>query len=177
MYVQLRFPIECSPEEAWRALRSVAVVREIYAPLLDVRPVSPFIPAEPGASLAAEDVLAPGTMWEPGEVECEIRLLGVIPLGRQIIRVNFERSRDGSADIFVDTGGATAGPLKFLRGWRHRMAVAPDPADPTRTLWRDRVEFHGPAAPVFWFLLWSLWQVRGASIRRLAPGWSESVRS
>lgn len=199
MYVQLKLSLDCEPEAAWRALRSVAVVREIYAPVIDVRPVGDFIPAGGGEGIDRERVLSPGTMWEPGSVDCDVRLFGLIPVGRQTIRVGFDRSRDGEAHIFSDTGGASAGPLSLLRGWRHRMAVsplpgggaAPDPArggtarDPGegdaasaggRTLWRDRVEFHGPFAAIEWPVIWLIWQFRGARIRRLAAGWSDRDR-
>lgn len=174
MYVQLKFPIRCDAPAAWRAVRSVSVVREIYSPVLDVHPITDFLPTE-GDRIDRERVLSPGTMWEAGSVECEVRLLGFLPIGRQIIRVQFTRARAEDANIFEDTGGATAGPLALLRGWKHRMAISVDPDHPERALWRDRVDFHGPFAPLCWPALWLLWQVRGARIRALAPGWTELV--
>lgn len=173
MYVQLKFPMDTPSDAAWRALRSVAVVRELYSPLVDVRPLGDFIPENGSASVELENLEAVATMWEPGSVECRARLFGIIPLGRQIIRVSFEQAEDGRTNLFVDTGGATSGPLALLTGWRHRMAVSPLPGDPGRSLWRDRVEFHGPMAPLYWPVLWALWQWRGQKIRALAPGWAQ----
>lgn len=159
MYVQLRFTLPCAPDDAWRALRSVAVLRELYGPALSLYRVS---------GIEADE-------WAAGDARFALRLFGVIPLGQQDIVVSFERARSGDVRIFRDSGGAVTGPLALLTGWRHRMAVAADPAHPGHTLYRDRVEFHGPFAAISWPVLWTIWQWRGRRLRSLARTWSTPV--
>lgn len=176
MHVQLKLVLDTDPSAAWRALRSPTVMRELYAPLLSV-------------GTGGE------TLWSNKVDEVPLSFAGVLPLGRQLITLEYDESSYAGVTILRDTGGPSTGPLSALRGWNHRMAIsrAPDsgkpggrpagqpggqhedsglPEQPLRTLLRDRLTFHGPAAGAFWYPLWAIWQWRGARLRSMAPNWA-----
>jgi hypothetical protein len=160
MRILLKLVIDCDADAAWRALHSPRAVAELYGPMVDLAPLGP-------------DALP--TAWEPGaDVGVEMRLVGRVPLGRQLIHVS-ERTvpgPHGPVRIFRDSGIPIAGPLAALDVWDHQMAVSPAPGDPAKTLWRDRLVIGGRAAPVLWPALWATWQWRAARIRALAPSWA-----
>lgn len=154
MFVQLKMVLDTDPPAAWRALRSPTVMRELYAPLLDI----------------GDDATA--TRWADTQSELPVRLAGLVPLGRQLVALEYDEQNSHGVKIMRDTGGARSGPLSLLRGWNHRMAVAPAPGEPGKTLLRDRLTFHGPAAAAYWYPLWAIWQWRASRLRDLAPGWA-----
>ena len=158
MRVLLKFTIDADADAAWRALHSPRAVAELYGPLVDMQPVS-TIP----------------TRWNDGE-DATVGLFfgGLLPMGTQLIEVHDRELDDGAGRvrIFRDTGIPLSGPLGSLRVWDHQMAVSADPADASRTLWRERLVFGGPTAPALWPVLWATWQWRAARIRTLAPSWA-----
>lgn len=156
----LKFVIDCDADAAWRAVHSPRAVAELYGPLLDLEPLVPRgLP----------------TAWSPGDdIPVQLSAFGGLPMGRQLIHAS-ERTvpgPDGPVRIFRDSGIPLTGPLASLDVWDHQMAVSPAPADPAKTLWRDRLVIGGPTAPALWPVLWSMWQWRGARIRALAPTWA-----
>ncbi|WP_437582649.1 hypothetical protein ACSAGD_10325 [Paramicrobacterium sp. CJ85] len=154
MFVQLKLVLDTDPAAAWRALRSPTVMRELYAPFVDVA------------------VAKAGTRWTDAADEASLRLAGLVPLGRQLINLRYDETSRAGVKIMRDTGKPTSGPLSTLRSWNHRMAVSAAPDDPGRTLLRDRLTFHGAAAPALWYPLWAIWQWRGSRLRDMAPSWA-----
>lgn len=155
MHVQLKIVLACTPDAAWRALRSPAVFSEVSAPLLRFEPLDgePPFPEE----------------WDAGPHPVHVRaLLGLLDAGTQNIDVSFRRR--GTARIFEDAGGPLTGPLTIVTRWRHRMAIAAGPT-PGTTLFRDRLEFSaGLLTPAVWVGFWAFWQWRGRALARLASG-------
>ncbi|WP_336646682.1 hypothetical protein [Microbacterium sp. USHLN186] len=160
MRIVLKFSIDCDADTAWRALHSPRVVGELYAPLLQMQPLLP-------AGLPQR--------WTPGdEVPVRLAAFGRVPVGTQLIHIS-ERTIDetaGRVRILRDSGIPLTGPLGALDVWDHQMAVSPLPGHPGRTLWRDRLTFDGPAAALFWPVLWASWQARALRVRALAPRWA-----
>ncbi|GHD47092.1 hypothetical protein D9V29_05625 [Mycetocola manganoxydans] len=159
MRVQLKMILDCDPFDAWRALRSPAVLRELYSPLLELDPGGP-VP----------------TLWEPGSMDVTVRGAGVVPVGRQRIDLDFDLTRMPGVRILVDSGRPLSGPLSLLDNWKHQMAVAPAPGNPARTLYRDRLDFGGPAAAALWMPMWTMWQWRGVRLKEMAPNWGFDPR-
>lgn len=158
MRILLKLVIDCDADAAWRALHSPTAVAELYGPLLSMRPLAQ----------------APSA-WEAGtDLPVQLSVAGAVPVGRQLISVSERRTTDrhGPVRIFRDSGIPLTGPLATLDVWDHQMAVSPAPRDASRTLWRDRLVFDGPAAALLWPVLWSAWQWRAARIRALAPSWA-----
>lgn len=157
MRVLLKMVLECSPDAAWRAIRSPAVFREVSGPLVSIE------------SLAADGF---PSVWEPGQHPVAMRGGGVLPIGKQIIRLRFETAQRGAVRILHDSGQPVTGAASAIRLWDHRMAVAPDPAGTGRTLYRDQLIVRaGVLTPAAWYALWAFWQWRGRKLRALAPTW------
>lgn len=159
MRILLKLELDCTADAAWRALHSPRAVTELYGPLLDMAPMAASLP----------------TSFEPGaDVPVEIRALGLLPVGQQLIHASDRYTEDanGPVRIFRDSGIPLTGPLAALDVWDHQMAVSPLPGDPSRTLWRDRLTIGGIAAVPLWPMLWAAWQYRGIRLQALAPTWS-----
>jgi hypothetical protein len=152
MRVLLKLVLDCDPDAAWRAIRSPAVFREVSSPL------------------AADGF---PTVWEPGQHPVEMRGGGVIPMGKQIIRLNFETRQHGDVRIVHDSGQGVTGAVSAIRLWDHQMAIAPDPAGTGKTLYRDQLRIGaGVLTPFAWYSLWAFWQWRGRKLQQLAPTWA-----
>lgn len=149
MRVTLRLELDAYPETVWAMLHDPLALGAVVAPLLELEPVGHrrFPPT-----------------WTPGDHLVRLRLLGLVPLGDQRIRLSTCRRR--GARILEDSGGPVSGILSLVSGWRHRMAVSPLPDG--RTLYRDRLDVSaGLLTPVVWLGLWMLWQYRARGIRRV----------
>ncbi|PJJ65673.1 hypothetical protein [Compostimonas suwonensis] len=161
MRVLLKFVLDTDPDAAWRALRSPAVFREVAAPLLGMT--------------SLEDAGFP-TIWQPGEHPVRVRAGGLLPIGRQLIRVSLDDRRADGVRILRDRGEGVSGALRAVTLWDHRMAVSPAPGSDdgtAKTLYRDQLTVSaGILTPAAWAGLWAFWQWRGLRLRQLAPGWS-----
>ena len=157
MRVLLKFVLDTDPDAAWRAIRSPAVFREVSSPFLKIR------------SLSADGF---PTIWQPGQHPVEIEGGGLVPLGKQIIRLSFLERPDG-VRIVRDSGRGVSGAVAIPTTWDHQMAISPDPAGTGKTLYRDRLIIGaGVLTPAAWYGMWALWQWRGARLRQLAPTWA-----
>lgn len=161
MQIRLRLELDCSPDVAWRAIRSPRAAAELYAPLLALAPAQ-------GAQPFPEH-------WSEGDdVEAQVRVFGLVGLGSQRIAIRLGRvylPGGGIAPALHDAGRPLTGPLALLDSWDHRMAIEPIPADPTRCLWHDRLVVHGAAANVLGPLLRVVWCLRGFRLPALARTW------
>ena len=158
MRVLLKEILDCSPDAAWRALRSPAVFREVSSPVVSVE------------SLEMDGF---PTIWTPGEHPVSLSALGLVPMGDQVIRLTMATTRKDGVRILRDTGRGVSGPLAAVTLWDHRMAVSPDPADTGKTLFRDQLIFRtGALTLASWPVFWALWQWRLHQLKRLAPNWS-----
>lgn len=161
MKVLLKFEIDTDVDAAWHALRTPATLAEIYAPLITMEQLG-----DDGDEMDATTM--------PPSLAVQLRLFGVIPIGRQLITVTTS-ARDFQGEtvrVFRDSGIPLTGPLASLDVWDHQMALSPVPGDPSRTLWRDRLVVGGPAALLLWPTLWAMWQWRQRRIRSLARTWA-----
>ena len=159
MRVLLKLVLDCSPDAAWRAIRNPEVFAAVSAPL------TTFSSLEPGGFPDS---------WEAGDHPVEVKALGLVPIGEQVIGISFPAERDG-ARIMRDTGRGLSGPLAMITRWEHTMAVSSAPDG--RTLYRDRLVFEaGPFTVLLWPVYWAFWQWRAIGMRRLAPGWERAAR-
>lgn len=157
----LKDVLDCDPDAAWRAIRSPAVLREVSSPLVAIG--------------SAEAVGFP-PVWEEGQHPVELRGLGLIPLGNQLISLGVSTRQDGGVRILRDTGRGISGSLAAVTHWDHSMAIAADPSGTGKTLYRDQLVFEaGPATLALWPAFWSFWQWRLRQLKRLAPTWRFDV--
>lgn len=157
MQVTLNFEIDCDVESAWRAIHSPDVAAQLYGPFLEMQPVTK-LPEK----------------WESGlEAKVAMRAFGLFSAGTQLIRIDDREitHEDTPVKIMRDSGRPLTGALAALKTWNHQMAVSPVHGSPGRTLWRDRLVFTGLAAPLYWPVLWTVWNLRTIRIKQLAPTW------
>lgn len=151
--------LDIDPDAAWRAVHSPRAAAELYGPFLQMRPIDGL-----------------PTSWEAGaEAAVTLTAAGIVPMGTQLLHVFDDERADASGTrtrIFRDAGAPLTGPLALLRVWDHQMAISPAPGEPGRTLWRERLVIGGAWAPVFWPVLWTVWRLRAARLRRVAPTWA-----
>ncbi|MGI9821868.1 hypothetical protein [Agromyces sp. Marseille-Q5079] len=156
MRVLLKLELECTPDAAWRALHSPAVLREVVAPWLDFG--------------SLEDEGLP-TTWSEGRHRVQPRAFGRVPIGEEVIDLGYPGNLPDGVRMLRDSGGAISGPFALFDRWDHRMAVSALPGG--RTLYRDRLIAHaGALDAVAWYPTWAFWQWRGRRLRTLAPTWS-----
>ena len=119
MRVHLSTRLNAPPEWVATQLQSTAVFRHITAPLMRFRPVQ-------GARWPAH--------WEQGEFALDMRLLGVLPMGSQTVRISIEPPpQAGGWPTLRDNGDGL-----LMRRWDHRITLEPLP-DGT-TLYTDDVK-------------------------------------
>jgi len=158
MRVLLKLVLDCAPDDAWRAIRSPKVFREVSAPLTQ------FTSLEVGGF---------PPLWEPGEHPVRMSALGLCPVGQQVIDVSYSEPHDG-VRVMRDSGRGLSGPLALVSTWEHSMAISELPDG--RTLYRDQLVFGaGAITPLMWPLYWAFWQWRGAALARLAPSWGQGT--
>ena len=155
MRILLKLVLDCSPDAAWRAIRSPSVLTAVSAPL------TVFTSQEPDGF---------PELWQAGVHPVEVPAGGLVKIGDQTIDVSYPVRADG-VRMLRDTGRGLSGPLALITSWEHTMAIAPAPAG--RTLYRDRLEFEaGALTLLLWPMYWAFWQWRAFGIRRLAPTWT-----
>ncbi len=154
MRVLVKMVIDCTPDAAWRAIRSPAVLEAVS------RPFTVFRSLEAGGF---------PELWEAGVHPVAIAAGGLWPIGEQAIDIAFAE-RPGGLRIMRDSGRGLSGPLALVSRWEHSMAISP--AAGGRTLYRDQLVFEaGLLGPLLWPVYWAFWQWRAHGIRRLATGW------
>lgn len=157
MQVMLKFRLKCTPQAAWEALHTPAVGMELYGPVIQIHSVAPF-----------------PRRWQSGDqATITLKLFGAFPVGVQSIKIHdYESQFEGQRiQIMRDHGEPLSGPLSLLRHWDHQMGVAADPKRPGQTIWRERLEIDGVVAPLFYPVLWVIWQLRARRLRHISRQW------
>lgn len=154
--------LECPAPVAWRAAHSPAAAADVYRPLLHMRALGGELPEH----------------FELGDaVTVQLRALGIVPVGRQLIMIDdiSKPEMPANSRTMRDHGRPLSGALTLSRGWNHEISIWPDGG--TGALWHDELTITGPWAPVMALVLRPLWWWRGARIRRLARAWAEPSSS
>ncbi|MDO9591298.1 MAG: hypothetical protein Q7J04_09170 [Microcella sp.] len=159
MRVRLDLLLDCPADAAWEAVHSPAVFRAVSGPFTTAESL------EPGGF---------PERWADSEHRVRLRMLGLLPMGTQLIRLRDETRADGTR-IVHDEGGPLTGAMRVVSTWHHRMAISPDPAAPhARTRFRDALDVGaGVLTPFARLGFWVFWQLRARQLRKLAPRWAE----
>jgi len=154
MRIRLDLLLDCPPDAAWEAVHSPAVFQAVSGPITTARSL------EPGGF---------PRRWAGGDHRVRLRMLGLLPMGTQLIRLSDEMLP--GEHVVHDEGGPLSGAMRIVRRWHHRMAIS-DAGD-GRTRFRDTLDIGaGPLTPVAWLGFWVFWQLRARQLRALAPGWA-----
>lgn len=159
MRILLKFVLDCTPDAAWRAIRSPKGMQQVSAPF---------------TTFEAVDRVGFAPTWSEGEHAVQLRAFGLIPIGEQVIGISFHEREDPDGGdpvrIMRDDGRGVSGSLALVNRWQHQIAIATGPAG--RTLYRDQLDFEaGLLTPLLWLGYWAFWQWRGLRIRQLAHCW------
>ena len=159
MRILLKFIVNCTPDAAWRAIRTPKGMQQVSAPF---------------TTFEAMDRIGFAPSWSEGEHAVRLRAFGLVPIGEQIIGISFHERRDSAGSdvirIMRDNGRGTSGSLALVTKWQHSIAIATGPAG--RTLYRDQLNFEaGLLTPLLWLGYWAFWQWRGLRISQLARRW------
>ena len=150
--ILLKLELDCPTEPLADALQRPEAFRSVAAPLAEVRSL------EPGGF---------PERWSPDSPHrVEISLLGVVPIGTQVIDGQYRELGNGMHEL-RDRGYPESGLLAVMTTFEHTMVVAPLPGG--RTLYRDQLKVSaGLLTPFVWFGMWTFWQKRAISMRQLA---------
>ena len=157
MRVRLNLLLDCPADAAWEAVHSPDVFRAVSGPFTTAQSL------EPGGF---------PERWANTEHRVRLRMLGVVPMGTQLIRLRDETRVDGTR-IVHDEGGPLTGAMRIVSTWHHQMAIQSDDiSSEARTRFRDTLDLGaGVLTPLAWLGFWFFWQLRARQLRRLAPGW------
>ncbi|HLP23395.1 MAG TPA: hypothetical protein VK139_05075 [Microbacteriaceae bacterium] len=155
MRVLLKLRLDCEPDTVWDKLHDPSVFAQVMAPLMTAQ---------------SKEVGGFPPRWLPGEHVIALKLFGLIPVGRQSVRLSERNGTASGIRVLRDTGIGLSGPLAMMTGWDHRMALS-ETSD-GRTLYRDQLRVRaGWLTPLAWPGLWLFWQWRGRQLRRFASDW------
>lgn len=140
-------------------MHSPQVAASLYRPLLAMREVDPF----------------PSRLVTGSRVRAELRVFGVIPIGRQLINITDlgEEPVFGRTDVRTmrDHGRPLSGPLGLLATWNHEMTVWPRAGFDNQCVWNDELSVSGRWAPLFAIVLRVTWLARARKLRVIATQW------
>ena len=153
--VRGRTVLRAAIDNAWEALHTPEVFRSVSSPFTVFR-------TSPGKELP--DRFRPNT-----DYEVTVWAMGLVPLGRQVIRLE----DDGSSwerRVVTDVGHGVTGPLSLLRHWRHEMVLTAR-ADGTTDFSDTLTASAGLLTPFAWLGLQVFWLWRVTKLRALAGDW------
>jgi hypothetical protein len=142
-FVESRLP--CDADLAWSAVQTSALLLEVCAPLVRIRPM-------PGDRFPER--------WLAGEtIRCRSSLLGILPLGMRTI--HFERIDPDAGEIQSRESD------RLVQRWDHLVRVRPDANGGCR--YSDEVEIEaGWRTPLVWLFAQGLYRFRQRRWRGLA---------
>ena len=149
MRVTVTTELPCSVERAREEVFTSRLLTYVSWPLVDFTPLDP--PALPPT-------------WSPGNYLVAMRLLALIPLGKQTISISFPVAPPGRV-LIRDNGSG-----QLMRRWDHLIAIEAG-ADPSRARYTDRVDIDaGRMTLVIWAWAHLLYRWRQHRWRQLAAG-------
>jgi hypothetical protein len=148
MKLVLKTRLACTAERCFDEVKTTRLLLHIARPLLH------FVPMEPTA-LPAE--------WEEREYQVSIRLLGIIPMGYQMVRISGQDHSATAGKFSVelrDNGSGT-----WMQRWDHRIFIT---AADQSCDYTDQVDIRaGLLTPLFWLFAWYFYRHRQHRWRQL----------
>lgn len=144
MIVALSTTLTVAAEVAYEHVRRSALLHYVAHPLIRFRPETSF-----------------PSVWQPGSYETKLYLLGLIPMGRQTIRIELP---DGPADGSFRVRDNGQGHLAHT--WDHWITI--EPLSANRCRYTDRVTIRaGFITPFVWLFALSFYVWRQYRWQRL----------
>ena len=150
MLLEISTELECSAERAWQEVQTTRLLEYVAHPLLVFDPIEPQTWPE---------------TWREGEYLSRMRLLGIIPFGKQCIAISIPDRSNASAKGEYRVRDNGYGDM--VKKWDH-LIVIEEVADGT-TRYTDRLEIEaGILTPIVWLYARVFYQHRQARWRKLA---------
>ena len=156
--VRGRTVLRSAIDNAWEALHTPEVFRSVS---------SPFTIFRTAAGKELPDRFQPET-----DYQVTVWALGLVPLGRQIIRLEDDDSA-WERRVVTDVGRGVTGPLSLLKNWRHEMVLTAR-ADGTTDFSDTLTAKAGVLTPFAWLGLQVFWLWRVTKLRALAGDWDSA---
>ena len=153
--VRGRTVLRAAIDNAWEALHTPAVFRAVSSPFTVFR--------------TAPDKELPERFQPDTDYEVTVWAMGLVPLGRQVIRLEDDTS-SWHHRVVTDVGHGVTGPLSFLKDWRHEMVLTAR-ADGTTDFSDTLTAKAGLLTPLAWLGLQVFWLWRVTKLRALAGDW------
>ena len=146
MRLTLETVIEAPAEQVWTHLQTPTLLRHVCHPLLAFQPIDP--PHWPD-------------QWAERDYAVSMKAFGLMPLGRQDIRIRKDAPSDWPRTVRDDGRGT------LVQRWDHLIEIAP--LGESRTRYRDTVDVEaGVLTPFVWAYAAVFYRHRQARWRRLA---------
>lgn len=146
--------LDAPAARVWAAVRTPALLEHVAAPLVTVEPVDP--PTFPGT-------------WDESDYLVALRLFGVLPLGRQWVRVREVEVRETPGEQFYRLRDDGSGTLAST--WDHVITIRETPDGVTAYTDEIRVEA-GVLTPLVWRFARAFYRHRQRRWRRLVATWT-----
>lgn len=154
MRLALETSLPIAAADAFARVRTPALLEHVAAPLLR------FVPIDP-------PVFPP--FWAESDYRVQVKLFGVVPLGRQTIAISIG-ALEGAFAVRDNGSGDLA------QRWDHRITIVPDGEG--RCTYRDEVEIEaGPLTPIVWAFANYFYRHRQRRWRKLATAAGASMGS
>ena len=153
--VKGRTVLRAAIDNAWEALHTPEVFRSVS---------SPFTVFRTAPSKELPERFHPET-----DYEVTVWAMGLVPLGRQIIRLE-DNGSSWEHRVVTDVGHGVTGPLSLLKNWRHEMVLTAR-ADGTTDFSDTLTAKAGLLTPLAWLGLQVFWLWRVTKLRALAGDW------
>jgi hypothetical protein len=145
MTIQLSSVLNVSAQTAFEQVKRPALPHYIAYPLIRFVPSSPF-----------------PSFWQEGVYETQMQLFGLIPLSRQLIRIELPQPADDGPVRIRDNGQG-----HLARTWDHWIII--DPVDTEYCRYTDRVTVQaGLLTPFVWLFALGFYAWRQYRWKRLA---------
>jgi hypothetical protein len=126
MKVERSTRLRAEPERVWQQVNRPAALQYVARPLLSFEPVDP--PAFPDT-------------WQPREYRVRLKLFGLIPMGWQIMGVEFPDDDRAVDEARFPRHLRDNGRGLLIRRWDHRISIDADASGGARmTRYTDRVD-------------------------------------
>lgn len=154
MAFRLTTILDAPPERVWAVVQTPALLERVAAPLVTFEPVDPETFPE---------------TWDEADYLVWMRLFGLLPLGRQWVRVRTLEVRKTPGERFYRLRDDGSGTLAST--WDHVITVRETPDGVTAYTDEIRVEA-GVLTPLVWLFAQAFYRHRQHRWRRLVVTWT-----
>lgn len=146
MKLTITTELSCTAERAWEEVQQSRLLIHVAAPIISFRAIqSEGFP----------------TIWQEGRYAAQMKLFGIIPLGKQDVVIEYPITNDGSFQV-RDNGQGT-----IAKRWDHRIIIQSLPAGNAQ--YTDSIEVEaGVLTPFVAAFAWIFYRHRQKRWRELA---------